>query len=662
MKHILTFILLFTTLTVAAQNYSPCYTNNIAKGDAAYKQGKYSEAKTYYTTAKQCAGGNSAEAQQKINGCDAKIKAQKEAEAKRRKEARWKAEQEEAEAMQKAKQEEVERKRNATERVKEAKRLAEQFAQAKSPKGYVDISVNNVTFKMVYVDGGTFTMGEKWDFSDAKPEHLVTLSDYLIGETEVTQALWRAVMGNNPSYYKGDNLPVESVSWKDCQSFCNKLNEKMSGLLPSGYRFSLPTEAQWEYAAQGGNKGKGFQFVGGDSIDNFSWCFINSGDKYLSNGWNIDTITANHCRSHPVKRKHANELGLYDMGGNVEEWCLDWMGEYDSSSQTDPQGPPSGSKRVMRGGCWCYAPYSCKAYPRNSNIPDYRSYYCGFRLVLISEEENTKRRVEEENKKQKAEEETKLRGYENVTVNGVTFKMIYVEGGTFTMGCASDQGNSCYNNEKPAHPVTLDDFYIGETEVTQALWKAVMGSNPSFFKGDELPVESVNWDDCQQFIQKLNELTKKTFRLPTEAEWEYAARGGNRSRDCVYSGSNEINGVAWYWQNSGDKYLKGTDDNWKLKIIDNNHLRTHPVKTKAVNELGVYDMSGNVYEWCLDWYGNYSDSSQTNPMGPSSGSNRVLRGGSWVYYAKYCRVLYRESLSPSSRYRTNGFRLVLVRE
>lgn len=215
---------------------------------------------------------------------------------------------------------------------------------------------------------------------------------------------------------------------------------------------------------------------------------------------------------------------------------------------------------------------------------------------------------------------------ETITVNGVSFTMIKVEGGTFQMGATSEQGGDADSDEKPVHSVTLSDYYIGETEVTQELWEAVMGSKPSKFKGSQRPVERVSWNDCQGFIKKLNQLTGKNFRLPTEAEWEYAARGGNKSKGYKYSGSNTIGNVAWY--------------------DDNSNSQTHNVKTKSPNELGIYDMSGNVWEWCQDWKGNYNSGSQINPTGPSSGSRRVGRGGSWSDDAEGCRVSFRGSSFP----------------
>ena len=220
--------------------------------------------------------------------------------------------------------------------------------------------------------------------------------------------------------------------------------------------------------------------------------------------------------------------------------------------------------------------------------------------------------------------------------------MVYVQGGTFTMGCTSEQGSDCDGDEKPPHRVTLSDYYIGKYEVTQEEWREVMGSDPPElrFKGcDKCPVERVSWNDVQEFIKKLNQKTGKHFRLPTEAEWEYAAREGNRSKGYKYSGSNNISSVAWYGDNSGSK--------------------THEVGSKSPNELGLYDMSGNVWEWCSDWYDEnyYSNSRRSNPKGPSTGSYRVFRGGSWSNDARYCRSANRFIWFPDSRHINVGFRL-----
>ena len=241
---------------------------------------------------------------------------------------------------------------------------------------------------------------------------------------------------------------------------------------------------------------------------------------------------------------------------------------------------------------------------------------------------------------------------ETFTVNGVSFTMVAVKGGTFTMGGTAEQGSDAQSDEKPTHQVTLSDYYIGETEVTQELWKAVMGttiqeqakkgtSDTSLYGvGNSYPMYYISWDDCQTFVKKLNRLTGKNFRLPTEAEWEYAARGGQKSRGYKYAGSNTLSDVAWYRDNSSSK--------------------THPVKQKQANELGLYDMSGNVYEWCQDWYGSYSSNAQTNPTGSSSGSCRAARGGNWRSSASYSRVADRDYGSPDARDGGLGFRVVLL--
>jgi formylglycine-generating enzyme required for sulfatase activity len=224
------------------------------------------------------------------------------------------------------------------------------------------------------------------------------------------------------------------------------------------------------------------------------------------------------------------------------------------------------------------------------------------------------------------------------TITANSIPMVFVQGGTFTMGCTTKQRNDCDEDEKPAHQVTLSDFYIGKYEVTQAQWLSVMGNNPSWFNGNNLPVEKVSWYDVQEFLEKLNAQTGMNYRLPTEAEWEYAARGGNQSKGYKYSGSNSVDEVAWYAKNSDKK--------------------THETGAKKANELGIYDMTGNVSEWCNDRYEKYNSVAQTNPQGPSSGSNRVDRGGGWNYVAQSVRVPNRGgSGTPYYRYNCVGFRL-----
>ena len=233
-----------------------------------------------------------------------------------------------------------------------------------------------------------------------------------------------------------------------------------------------------------------------------------------------------------------------------------------------------------------------------------------------------------------------------IRVGNVQFRMMPVAGGVFRMGADEKQGSWAAADEKPLHEVALSDYYIGQYPVTQGLWREVTGRNPSNNKaGDDYPVEYVSWDDCQEFIKKLNDRTGLEFRLPREAEWEYAARGGLKSKDFIYSGSDNADEVAWHEGNSSLGFWKGR--------------RTHPVGQKKPNELGLYDMSGNVWEWCQDWYGPYKDEAQTDPAGPASGRYRVLRGGSSWRSARFCRVSDRKFGDPGGRGGYGGLRLVL---
>ena len=468
------------------------------------------------------------------------------------------------------------------------------------PINTMDFTVGDVSFTMVEVKGGSFLMGASMKqindaHEDEYPLHNVTLNDYYIGQTEVTQELWKTVMGSVPGSYKNSKYPVGGVSWLECQQFIFKLNEM------TGENFRLPTEAEWECAARGSRGAKECLYAGSNTLDNVAWYNGNSS-----------------LRPHEVATKIPNQLALYDMSGNVMEWCSDWYGAYSSDALTNPTGPSEGTQRVCRGGGWGYGSDLCRVSCRNSFAPS-NSMNENLGLRLVWEPKTS----------------------ETFTVNGVTFKMVHVDGGTFMMGGTAEQGSDAWSDrEYPVHQVTLSSYYMGQTEVTQALWQAVMGSNPSLFTGDpNRPVECVSWNDCQIFISKLSELTGYSFRLPTEAEWEFAARGGNKSRMYRFAGSNNIDDVAWYKSNSNNS--------------------THPVATKAPNELGIYDMSGNISEWCYDWYGIYNGGEQTNPMGPSSGQWRICRGGDWHYESNFLRVSFRHYNYPTNSWEHDGLRLAL---
>ena len=570
--------------------------------------------------------------------------------------------------------------------------------------------VNGVKFTMVKVEGGTFTMGataEQGDEyePDELPTHQVTLSTYSIGQTEVTQELWQAVMGDNPSHFgRGDEnrgqLPVDRVSWVTCQEFIVRLNEL------TGRNFRLPTEAEWEFAARGGNRSQGYKYAGSNTLDDVAWYQENAIKEKENNRVGVpDPLQSTKY----VAMKQPNELGLYDMSGNVCEACYDRFGDYSGTPQIDPVGVSSATYVVFRGGD-CTDPASeCRVSNRTEVwSTDFWAY--GLRLVL-DEEDSPKFRTSK-NVVQlfigESKTVTMLNGHGSYTVTGgdnnvfnnmdddcltVTGKaegtttlfitdnatgvtttltaivyldsefvgglrMVKVEGGTFMMGATAEQGDDYQQNELPVHEVSVSSFYISETELPQDLWSFYL-RDPSHFhfnppmekpKRDsksgytpyeynyylmDCPVERISWYDCQKFIARLNKRTGQHFRLPTEAEWEYAARGGKFCRGYKYSGSDSLDDFNHEWR------------------------RTIPVPSGKPNELGLSNMSDNVMEWCLDMYGGYSSTAQTDPIGTVEGTNRVVRGGAWNSDASGYRVSKREGIHPDFLADYLGMRLVL---
>ena len=525
-----------------------------------------------------------------------------------------------------------------------------------SDKDSETFTVRGVSFTMIKVKGGSYQMGKMRDQDVVQEEnefpiHKVILTDFYIGEFEVTQKLWLAVMGRNPSEFTAKrgyvifsddlNLPVERVSWDDCQEFIKRLNQL------TGKNFRLPTEAEWEYAAKGGAKGHGYKYAGSNTLNEVAWYNING--QY------------NTGSPHPVGKLASNELGLFDMTGNVKEWCSDGYGPYSNSIQLNPKGINYSSKRVVRGGSFITKEEECYVTNRSYLEPSVAWFDIGLRLAmtdsiaLINAPIIPKEKSQVEKDllssytdhtsaiKTSRDYETKADNILCFTVKNVKFNMVRVEGGQFTMGGTDEQGDEIRDDEKPTHEVTLSDYYIGETEVTLALWKAVMGSVPTNYSGARdltLAAGNVTWVDCKDFITKLNQITGMTFRFPTEAEWEYAARGGNQSRGYMYSGSNDINEVAWYDYNA-DIYS------------------TLPVATKKPNELGLYDMSGNAKEWCKDRYQKYTQKPEYDPQGGSLGEYRVLRGGDRFSEPTECRVSYRSLYHPRYTLQSYGLRLAL---
>ena len=471
-------------------------------------------------------------------------------------------------------------------------------------KTMAELVVSALEESMVPVAGGTFQMGATEEQGDEagdyeKPAHEVTLDSFNISPYVITQAQWKAVMGTdlgwNSDYGVGSEFdcdyPAYYVSWDDAVEFC----EKMSAL--TGHTYRLPTEAEWEYAARGGQNPDGTKYAGSDDNGEVAW--------YESDGWGT---------THKVGQKKPNGLGLYDMSGNVREWCSDWYAwdYYANSPSANPQGPESGSDRVTRGGSWGADAQHCRVSSRYSDKPDVHGAAIGFRIVRDDHAETPKD-----------------------VVSALEASMVYVEGGTFMMGATEEQGDEAKDNEKPVHEVTLDGFYIGAYEVTQAQWTAVMGTTDRYVEeangvGDDAPIYNINWEEAVAFCEKLSELTGHTYRLPTEAEWEYAARGGQNPDGFMYPGG------CW--------------------CSDNSFYVLHSVGTLYPNGLGLYDMGGNVREWCSDWYGAYSDTPVINPQGPEDGPGHVIRGGDWNRPRNQCRVSYRYYANVGIYY--IGFRIV----
>ena len=491
-----------------------------------------------------------------------------------------------------------------------------------------------IKLNLVLVPAEKFMMGSpssEVGRVDNETQHEVTLTKpFYIGKYEVTQKQWEAVMGNNPSKRtEGAKLPVTDVSWEDTQEFIKKLNEKTSG----GFR--LPTEAEWEYACRAGTK-----------------TYYSFGDSLTKIDANIDGGSINAVGSYK-----PNAFGIYDMHGNVWEWCEDWKADYPAGAVTNPKGLATGTgARVLRGGSFSNFVSDARSSVRDFGTPTYRAKSIGFRLARTADlkteitptapkqdpaavmpatgsllvapftEVKAKEVQKEVAKSLKKEVEEKAD-----LGKGVNLEMVLVPAGKFMMGSpASENGRG---SNETQHEVTLTNpYYMGKYEATQDQWQAVMGDNPSKIKGGKLPVTHVTWKDCQDFIKKLNAKTNGEYKLPTEAEWEFACRAGTST---PYS--------------YGDSLTK-SDAN-----IDGDS--TKAVGSYWPNAFGLYDMHGNVWEWCNDWYALLQNGAVTDPMGPATGERRVLRGGSFSIVVSRARSSDRFVITPSNRYSYVGFRL-----
>jgi WD40 repeat protein/formylglycine-generating enzyme required for sulfatase activity len=488
-----------------------------------------------------------------------------------------------------------------------------------------------INLEMMLIPAGKFKMGSPKSELGRRPDetqHEVTLTKpYYMGKYEVTQEQWEVVMGNKPSSTKEVKLPVTKVSWEDCQEFIKKLNAKTNG----GYR--LPTEAEWEFACRAGTTAA---YSVGDNLT--------KGDASI----NGDSTKA-------VGSYKPNAFGLYDMHGNVWEWCEDWKADYPAGAVIDPKGAATGEYRILRGGRFGFGPSDSRSANRDNYgvTPDSSFADGGFRLARsinskdlletdikelflkeIKEQEEKAKKEQEEKAKKEAEaklkkeaEDAKVKEAQKKAAmilnkevevkteleKGINLEMVLIPAGKFIMGSPVSEKN--HRKDETEHEVTLTKpFYMGKYEVTQEQYEAMMGNNPSKIKGAKLPVTEVSWLDCQEFIKKLNAKTNGGYRLPTEAEWEYACRAGTTT---AYSFGDSITkdeaNVAW-----------GTS--------------TKMVGSYKPNAFGLYDMHGNVWEWCEDWKADYPKESVIDPKGPATGQYRLLRGGSFTGAGSHSRA------------------------
>jgi formylglycine-generating enzyme required for sulfatase activity len=456
---------------------------------------------------------------------------------------------------------------------------------------------------------------------------------------------------------------VEAVSWENAQEFCSKLSSRPDEQAV-GWRYRLPTEAEWEYACRAGSTLRyGFD-ESGESLDAYAWYDKNS-----------------EKQTHPVGQKKPNAWGLYDMQGNVHEFCADWYdgsyyGQFAGQVAVDPAGPSASpvTSRVLRGCSWYMARTDCRSALRNWGGPRDRNLDGGFRVAAgrsvalpdkppLDKRQPVKSQPEPhkaispppltvapfDNAQANRHQATSAKdlGMEVEITNSIGMKLVLIPAGEFLMGSPDLEEDA-----KPQHQVRITrPFYLGVFEVTQAEYERVIGLNPSHFRGagGAAPVERVSWDDAQAFCVKLSALAEeqaagRRYRLPTEAEWEYACRAGSTLRYGFDESEELLGDHAWYRSNAGST--------------------THPVGQKKPNAWGLYDMQGNAYEWCSDWYdatyyGQLVGKVAVDPAGPASALNRVLRGGNWNFHAYHCRMAFRGECSPELRDCGNGFRVAL---
>jgi formylglycine-generating enzyme required for sulfatase activity/serine/threonine protein kinase len=519
------------------------------------------------------------------------------------------------------------------------------------------ITTNSIGMTFVSIPPGEFMMGSPQSESNHQrdeTQHLVRLTkSFKIGAHEVTQEQYRAVMETPQSESALPNEPVRQVSWDEAQEFCRRLSARPEENR-AGNQYRLPTEAEWQYACRAGTT---TEHSFGDDSENFRdyiWIDSNSGDKELDRSVlsmmerekHDLTILANHSRPHPVGTKKPNRWGLYDMHGNLWEWCQDWHADLPSVPETDPSGPSSGVFRVICGGSFD-GPYEwCRSSSRLCREPSARTDSLGFRLVLFSNKDLPDTAVLNDSPTSPNE----ISSPQDVVTNSIGMKMTLIPAGEFTMGSPPTEATRD-SNEGPQHRVRITKpFFLGTTEVTQGQWFTIMGTRPwqqhGVKDGDDLPVTFVSWADSVAFSKKLSAKEGRPYTLPTEAEWEYACRAGTATIFGFGDDSTQMDAFDWYDKNTaqaGQGYA-------------------HPVGSKRANGFGLFDMHGNVREWCQDFYnkGTAYSSRHGTTLDPTVGSgsgDRVLRGGSWSIPAQYARSANRTRKPTSFRAADLGFRL-----
>ncbi|MEO1998045.1 MAG: formylglycine-generating enzyme family protein [Planctomycetaceae bacterium] len=517
-----------------------------------------------------------------------------------------------------------------------------------------DPIVNSIGMLLLPIPAGEFRMGSPPSNSTAfhreKPQHVTRITrSFYLGMHEVTQSQYEKVTGMKPNFFAGAVRPAEQVSWYAAVEFCRQLSQRPRERA-AGHVYRLPTEAEWEYACRAGTTTE-FSFGGQrNSLSEYGWFDDNAGRT-----------------THDVGLKKPNPWGLYDMHGNVWEWCHDRYAAYTPVVVTNPAGPLAGPFRVIRGGSWFFDAQRCGSAFRFRRDPHIALGRLGFRVLRCAAEHQAQDhvfrlqfddRLREPETPHVAGKELPDRVHVQLTpaqrevslplVNTLGMTLIPIPAGQFQMGSADADvwGRKC---EKPRHRVTMSRaFYLGASEVTQQQWQALMSTSP--WKGkshnrsdDNHPATSVSWDDAVRFCQKLSLREGALYRLPTEAEWEYACRAGTTT--AFSFGQADLNLAEYGW--------------FHLNAL----LRVQPVAQRIPNPWGLYDLHGNVWEWCSDGYAaGYRDRPVSDPRGPrsSQGADRVVRGGSWFSGARFCRSASRRRQAQTTANDSLGFRVVRV--